>query len=419
MSSARGDAAARSGDSSPEAEVATRAGRPPRASSKLLAVVLLVVVVGVAVAAFLVGRGLRSPEQQIAQSAAPRPSLITAPVRLTKAQTSVVLRGTLAYSSSVTIGPPSLGGGELPVVTSAPLHVGAGVGSGTVIAAVAGRPVIAFPGLVPAYRTMSYGDTGVDVAELQQALEALDLSIGDDPAGEYGVGTAAAVAILYHDHGFTSITAPASLPTVNAHGKTVQRTVTLATVPLGEITFLRSLPAQVIATASVGTQLRSGNGAVAHLGSGKLALTATVDSNTAHLIRVGVRGRARSNLSSASFGVRVSSVSEAHHASTTTGTADYDVRFVPLRASAARALVGQNLAIDVRIGATAGRRLVVPVAAVVTAADGRSSVTVLTHRRKVSVPVRAGISYAGHQVIVPVGQRLHPGEQVVVGVGGS
>ena len=382
-------------------------------------VALLVVVMGVAVAAFLVGRGLRSPAQQIARSAAPRPSLITAPVRLTRAQTSVVLRGTLTYPNSVTVAAPSLGGGELPVVTSAPLHAGSEVRSDTVIAAVAGRPVTALSGLVPAYRTMAYGDAGVDVSELQHALETLGLSIADDPAGDYGAGTAAAVATLYHDHGFAPITAPASVPTVNAHGTTVRRTTALATVPLGEIAFLRSLPAEVIATTGVGTQLKSSGSAVARLGSGRLALAATVDSNTAHLIRAGARGRAQSNLSSASFAIRVTSMAKARAASESTGAPQYQVGFAPVRASAARALVGQNLAIHLGIGATASRRWVVPVAAVVTAADGRSSVTVLSHGRKIPVSVQPGISYAGHQVIVPLGRRLRPGEQVIVGVAGG
>jgi peptidoglycan hydrolase-like protein with peptidoglycan-binding domain len=379
---------------------------------------LLAAVVGIATAAFLVGRGLRSPAQQLAHSAAPRPSLITAPVQLTRAQTSVVLRGTLVYAGSVTVAAPSLGG-ELPVVTAAPLRVGAEVSSDTVIAAVAGHPVIVLSGSVPAYRTMVYGDSGVDVSEVQHAVQALGLSIADDPAGDYGVGTAAAVAKLYRDHGFAPVTAAASVPTAGAHGKTIRRVTTLATVPLGEVVFLHSLPAQVIAAAGAGTQLKSSDSAVARLGSGQIALTAAVDSNTAHLTRVGARGRARSDLSSASFAVRVSDVAEAHHASQTIGAPQYNVRFVPVRASAARALVGQNLAIHIRIGATASRRWVVPVAAVVTAADGRSSVTILDHARRISVPVHAGISYAGHQVIVPTGRRLHPGEQVVVGVAGS
>jgi len=54
-------------------------------------------------------------------------------------------------------------------------------------------------------------------------------------------------------------------------------------VPLGEIAFLRSLPAEVIATTALARSFKSSGSAVARLGSGRLALAATVDSNTAHL----------------------------------------------------------------------------------------------------------------------------------------
>jgi len=75
-------------------------------------------------------------------------------------------------------------------------------------------------------------------------------------------------------------------------------------------------------------------------------------------------------------------MAKARAASESTGAPQYQVGFAPVRASAARALVGQNLAIHLGIGATASRRWVVPVAAVVTAADGRSSVTVPQSRQE-------------------------------------
>ena len=43
---------------------------------------------------------------------------------------------------------------------------------GSVIVEVAGRPLFVFPGTVPAYRNLSPGETGTDVAQLQAGLRA-------------------------------------------------------------------------------------------------------------------------------------------------------------------------------------------------------------------------------------------------------
>ena len=61
----------------------------------------------------------------------------------------------------------------------------------------------------------------------------------------------------------------------------------------------------------------------------------------------------------------------------------------------------------------------VPVSAVVTAASGASSVTVLEGQRQVSVPVRAGLAFAGREVVRPIRGGLKAGMQVVIGLGGS
>jgi hypothetical protein len=59
------------------------------------------------------------------------------------------------------------------------------------------------------------------------------------------------------------------------------------------------------------------------------------------------------------------------------------------------------------------------VSAVVTQASGASSVTVLQGSRQVSVPVHAGLAFAGREVVRPVNGGLKVGDQVVIGVGGS
>ena len=154
---------------------------------------LLTVVVGVV--AFLIGRGVSTPAQQAARARAPAASLLTAPVVLTHARTTVVLRGTLTDGGAISVGVPGDLSGDLAVVTAVATSSGASVDDGSLIAAVAGRPVFVLRGQIPAYSTMSYGTSGIEVSELQAALEAAGFGIGSDTAGTYGAGTAAAVAV--------------------------------------------------------------------------------------------------------------------------------------------------------------------------------------------------------------------------------
>jgi hypothetical protein len=88
-------------------------------------------------------------------------------------------------------------------------------------------------------------------------------------------------------------------------------------------------------------------------------------------------------------------------------------------AAAADRYVGQNMALHIDTGQTPGLQWVVPVSAVITNASGASSVTVLHGSREVSIPVRAGLAYAGREVVSPINGGLRPGEEVVIGVAGS
>ena len=102
----------------------------------------------------------------------PAASLLTAPVVLTHARTTVVLRGTLTDGGAISVGVPGDLSGDLPVVTAVATAPGAHVADGSLIAAVAGRPVFVMQGRIPAYSMMGYGSTGVEVTELQAGLEA-------------------------------------------------------------------------------------------------------------------------------------------------------------------------------------------------------------------------------------------------------
>jgi len=374
-------------------------------------VVALTVVVGVV--AFLIGRGVSTPAQQAARAKPPTASLLTAPALLTQARTTVVLRGTLTDGGAISVPVPGDLSGDLAVVTAVATDAGARVGDGSLIAAVAGRPVFVLQGRIPAYSAMSYGSTGPEVSELQAALEGAGFSIGSDTAGSYGPGTAVAVAGLYQRAGYAPVTAagPAPAPV----GKRAGRPKQYATVPLGEVLFTPSLPVTVVSVAHVGQTIASGK-PLAKLGSGRFTFQTPADINTASLLRIGASGRATSDLSNGSFAIRLSAKRPGRGPGGGPGST---LIFTPVDPAAAARYVGQNMALHVETGQAGGLQWVVPVSAVITGASGASSVTVLNGKRQVSVPVHAGLAFAGREVVRPIDGGLKSGDQVVIGVGGS
>jgi hypothetical protein len=384
-------------------------GTPLRARGGLVVGAVLALTVVVGVVAFLIGRGVSTPAEQAARARPPTASLLTAPVALTHARTTVVLRGTLTDGGAISVGVPGDLSGDLAVVTAVATAPGAQVSDGSLIAAVAGRPVFVLKRQIPAYSTMSYGSSGIEVTELQTGLEASGLSVGSDTAGSYGAGTAAAVAALYERAGYAPVTAAG--PAGGSDAKHKARPAQYATVPLGEVMFTQSLPVTVVSVAHLGQTIASGK-PLAKLGSGRLSFQATTDGNTASLLRVGATGRATSDLSNGSFAIRLSAKRPG-------GGLGWKLTLTPVRAGAAAPYVGQNMALHVFTGQAGGLQWVVPVSAVITQASGASSVTVLQGSRQVSVPVHAGLAFAGREVVRPVNGGLRVGDQVVIGVGGS
>jgi hypothetical protein len=388
-------------------------GTPLRARGGVAVGAVLALTIVVGVIAFLIGRGVSTPAQQAARAKAPAASVLTAPALLTHARTTVVLRGTLADSGAIPVGVPGDLSGDLAVVTAVATSPGAQVNDGSLIAAVAGRPVFVMRGQIPAYSAMSYGSTGVEVSELQAGLEANGFGVGSDTAGTYGAGTAAAVADLYQRAGYAAVTAPG--PAASSPGKHKAQPAQYATVPLGEIMFTTSLPVTVVSVAQIGQTIASGK-PLAKLGSGTLSFQAETDVNTASLLRVGARGRATSDFSNGSFAIRLRAIGPG---SAPGGGPGSKLTFTPLNPGAAAAYVGQNMALHIGTGQARGLQWVVPVSAVITNASGASSVTVVHGLRQVSVPVHAGLAFAGSEVVRPIDGGLQVGDQVVVGLGGS
>ncbi|MET9854445.1 hypothetical protein ABZY57_16040 [Streptomyces sp. NPDC006450] len=177
--------------------------------------------IGVAVA-----QVIKSPAQAAADSSAPPPSVLTAPVEQRVLVASVIVRGTVTAQQSVDVTPVGGAPGAAgAVVTKLPVAVGGRVEEGQVVLEVSGRPVIALRGTLPAYRDLKPGSEGGDVAQLQQALARLGHATGADGAGRFGEGTKAALSALYASAGYDPLPA---LPDGNAAVTDARKAVTSA-----------------------------------------------------------------------------------------------------------------------------------------------------------------------------------------------
>lgn len=157
-------------------------------------VLWVLVSVVVVVAAFLVGRLVRSPWDEAAANAATRPVATAEVAEQEFPAESASASGTLRVGDSIEV---LAAGGEGPaVITAERTSEGKKVASGSVVADVSGRPIIALRLPFPLFRDLGPGDSGEDVTAVQEALADLGLYRGRVD-GRYGQGTVAAVRALY------------------------------------------------------------------------------------------------------------------------------------------------------------------------------------------------------------------------------
>lgn len=173
-------------------------------SRRLVLFLALVAVVGAAAVGWVAGTRIKSPAQVAAEAEPPEASLITVPVVRMVIANDVVTRGTVRFDEPESVAAPQLAEPDLsPVATWVP-GIGDELEEGSVLFELAGRPTFALQGDLPLFRTVTPGDEGEDIAQLQTALARL----GFDPGivdGVYGPDTEAAVRALYQFHGYEPI----------------------------------------------------------------------------------------------------------------------------------------------------------------------------------------------------------------------
>lgn len=130
-------------------------------------IVVTVVVVAAVVGAAIGGRVLyeRLSVEEAAVEAQSETSTAAAEVRTLVVDYEAT--GSLVYEPSIVVNSPIAG------TVTAIVDAGTVLSAGDVIAVVDDVPVVWFDGEVPIWRTMSVGDVGSDVAQLESALDAL------------------------------------------------------------------------------------------------------------------------------------------------------------------------------------------------------------------------------------------------------
>ncbi|MEV4292219.1 peptidoglycan-binding protein [Nonomuraea bangladeshensis] len=183
-------------------------------------------------------------------------------------------------------------------------------------------------------------------------------------------------------------------------------------IPPGEVVFLPNLPARVQKVAA--KPGRPVEGEVATVTSSAFAVTGSVEAAEAELLRPGMKATVELD-SGRTYQARLSAVGEK--AGRPGGEEPPEGSRAVLLTPSGRAGLRAGVAVTVRVtvGATEEPVLVVPVAAVITSADGRARVRIeyATDRTR-DVEVRTGLTADGN---VEVSGALKEGERVVVSGG--
>ncbi len=397
----------------------------------------IAVVLAMVLGAYAAGRNVQSSTQAAATAKAPQASVITANVTERVLSQSAVFRGDVGSRAALQISMPELPAGSNPVVTSVNVHQGDSVQNGSLLASIAGRPIIVVEGAIPSYRTMQYGDSGVDVRQLQRALLDLGFGVGSDEAGLFGQGTSQSVGWLYNRLGYSPI-AGESISQPSALGQasgTIGSTPTTWSVRMGEIVFVPKLPAKVDALSiktgqEIGTVASMGNASGAPtnqpvsgsslltLGSGSVSVTGSVPLADATSLRPGMEARLDDDLTGGSWrGTIVSVKKESTESGSSDGLPQASVSIEPMQnANMPSSEIGQNIRVTVTEAQTEHKVLVVPISALFSRPDGKTYVRVRDARDERNVPVKVGLNSLGSVEVEPLdAARLHKGDRVIIG----
>ncbi|MCP3855110.1 MAG: peptidoglycan-binding protein [Actinomycetia bacterium] len=328
---------------------------------------------------WFVATRVESPDQAAADAKPPPATELTAPVEQRSLQQAVVTRGQVVVPSAVTV-PVPVGDEHRPVVSSFGVEAGEPVEDGSVLAVVSGRPLIALYADFEMYRDLQTGDTGDDVEAIQAALVAAG-RLAVTPSGEFDEVTATAIAAMYTDAGHTppgeSVLVASDFFTALKDPVVVSRLL----APLRrDASMVEGLLEMSDANAVVQVDLRQGEQAIVQPGTAAVILD---------------------EITGAEYDAVVDTVSDSTTLITPTPRIPLDQ-------------VGSNFRVTFTTAETNDDSLVVPVSAVVTAADGSTEVVQVAGDDHQPVRITPGVAVDGFVQIIDSTPDLEVGDQLVV-----
>lgn len=299
--------------------------------------------------------------------------------------------GTLGYA-----GEWSLVNQQAGTVTHLPA-AGQVILPGHVLYGVSGKPVVLLPGGVPAYRTLSEGMEGRDVAELNRALLKLGYATSEEiEAGSdyYGSGTFYAVQRLQRKLG-------------------LEQTGTLT---LGQAVFLPGAARIKKLEATLGSQAQPG-APIAQATSTRRQVVVGLDAAAQSGVRKGDRVSITMPSGAVTPGL-VSSVGKVATAPSSNpgepeGSPTIEVDIRPLRPRATGRLDQAPVQVAITT-ASVSDALVVPVNALLALAGGGYAVEVAEGHLHRLLPVSVGIFDDAEGLVQVSGSSLRAGQQIVV-----
>lgn len=363
-------------------------------NTRRLVLVFVVVAIASGVLGVIGTTLVRSPAQVAADTAPPRPTVLTAPVAEGPITDTLMLSGTVALGNSIAVTPQPPMDGSAAVVTKTPVPVGGTFRPGSVLIEVADRPVIALASPIPLIRDLSPGMSGADVQRFQKALTDAGLS-DTDRAGYFGYSTTAAVTELYARAGYTA-------PLVG--GQPVVSRSEVVLIPMAGSGRVVALGAGVGGTAT---------GADVTVSTLAPGISAKVDTPDAAKLKPGTSVKVV--IAGKTLAGKVASVGAA--------TQDAADGFqAPVEFSLASALdpsaIGSTAQVSVNLSKSDKAGLKVPLGALYSDASGGTSVIVVTTGHLTSVPVTVVATGDGSAQITDPTDRVQQGDAVRVGTSG-
>ncbi|MFC4508383.1 MULTISPECIES: peptidoglycan-binding protein [Streptomyces] len=197
-------------------------------------------------------------------------------------------------------------------------------------------------------------------------------------------------------------------------------------VPAGEVVFLPDLPAR-LDKVSVKTG-DTPSGPVGTVTSSKVVVQAVVQAGDAKLLHKGMTAQVETTDGEKVEGELVALGDDVPKADSTDGQttqgttnsgSDDASAPVPVQISIPSGKLTKNAngsaKVTIKVGASDGEVLTVPIAALHTSADGQARVQVRRAGKVVDVSVKAGLSAEGKVEVTPSGDALKAGDQVVIG----